>query len=330
MSKSVVRLLFVGLLVLLVAVPIAAQDVVADGLANPRNMSYDADGNLYVALAGVGGSFLTSDDSAYGASAGVAMIDADGNVSNVVNGLISYREGNSLGASDVFHAGDSLWVTLGENSDLTIPFSNALVELDAETGRVLTYVDILSTELNDDPDGNPNGQSNPTDFAVADDGSVVIANAGCNCLMTWSADAGLEVAVVWDFESDNPVPTAVDIGPDGDIYVGFLTGFPFPAEGSRIERWSGGELVETFEGLTAVTSVLVTDAGDVYAVEFGVFDQGWGPGRVVKVSADGIETVLGDLTSPYGLAQAPDGTLVVSTNSIGGEDGQIIAVSMGE
>ena len=88
--------------------------------------------------------------------------------------------------------------------------------------------------------------------------------------------------------------------------------------------------LKLLKDLTAVTGVLVTDDGDLYAVEFGVFDQGWGPGRVVKVSADGIETVLGDLTSPYGLAQAPDGTLVVSTNSIGGDDGQIIAISMGE
>ena len=138
--------------------------------------------------------------------------------------------------------------------------------------------------------------------------------------MTWSADAGLEVAVVWDFESDNPVPTAVDIGPDGDIYVGFLTGFPFPAEGSRIERWSGGELVETFEGLTAVTSVLVTDDGDVYAVEFGVFRPrlgSWTCGESFgRWHRNGIRW-----TSPVHmvLAQAPDGTLVVSTNSIGGE-----------
>ena len=44
--------------------------------------------------------------------------------------------------------------------------------------------------------------------------------------------------------------------------------------------------------------------GTLYAVEFGVLgDAGFGPGRVVRVTADGPETVLGDLPAPYALAQ---------------------------
>lgn len=333
--KTLRPILLISFVIALLLVPSTAfaQDdmsgeVLAEGLRNPRNFTFDADGNIYVAEAGLGGSELTTNGDPYGASSQITMIDIDGNSSVIVRGLISYREGNSLGAHDIAVTDESIWLLLGETSDFTIPFTHALVELSRETGRVKTWVDLLELELNEDPDGNPNQQSNPTDFEVLDDGSILIANAGCNCLMAWSAEAGLSVAAVWDFENDNPVPTSVDVGPDGDIYVGFLTGFPFPQEGSRIERWSGGELVQTYEGLTAITSVLVTEDGTIYATELGVFDQGWQPGRVVMVSEDGITPVLEDLMQPYGLAQAPDGTIAVAIGTMGPDNGMIVAVPM--
>jgi len=332
MIRRTVFLMLAALVALSVVAPVFAQDemdALADGLRNPRQMSFDAEGNLYVAEAGLAGGQLTAAEDPYGASARVSMVSPDGEVSTVVAGLISYREGNPLGAAAVLATDESIWMLLGETSDFTLPFTHALVELDKETGRVKNFVDLLTVELVDDPDGNPNEQSNPTDFAVTEDGTVLIANAGCNCLMSWTAEDGVQVPVVWDFEGDNPVPTAVALGPDGDIYVGFLTGFPFPTEGSRIERWSGGELVETYAGLTAVTDVLVTEDGTIYAVEFGTFNQetfSWEAGRVVTVSADGVTPVMEGLMAPYGLAQAPDGTIYVSTNSLGPDNGQIIAL----
>ena len=325
--RMLVTMMVLALLV--AAVPALAQgggEPLADGLLNPRNMSFDAAGNLYIAEAGIAGNQMTPSDDMFGATSRISMLAPDGSLAVAVHGLTSYREGNPLGASAVKVTDESIWVLLGETSDFTIPFTHALVELDKSNGRVKTFVDLLALELNEDPDGNPNGQSNPTDFEVAPDGTIYIANAGCNCLMSWTPDSGLQAAVVWPYEGDNPVPTAVEIGPDGDIYVGFLTGFPFPQGGARIERWSGGELVQTYEGLTAVTGLLVTDAGEIYAAEFGVFEQGWQPGRVVKVSDMGIEPVMEGLPTPYGLAQAPDGTIVVSVNSIGGADGQIWVV----
>lgn len=303
-------------------------DVLAEGLRNPRNFSFDADGNMYIAEAGIGGTEMTSNDDPFGASSRITMVAPDGSSEVIVKGLISYREGNALGAHDVEVTEDSIWVLLGETSDFTIPFTHALIEISRETGRIQTWVDLLELELTDDPDGNANQQSNPIDFEVLDDGSVLIANAGCNCLMAWSADAGLSVAAVWDFEEDNPVPTGVEVGPDGDIYVAFLSGFPWPEGGTRIERWSDGELVQTYEGLTALTGLLVSDDGTIYAVELGVFDQGWSEGRVVMVSDDGITPVLEGLTQPFGIAQAPDGTIAVSVGTTGADDGMIIAIPM--
>jgi hypothetical protein len=150
--------------------------------------------------------------------------------------------------------------------------------------------------------------------------------------MSWTAEAGVQLAQAWPFDGDNPVPTSVEVDENGDIYVGFLTGFPWPQGGARIEHWSGGELVETFSGLTMVTGLLMAQDGSLYAVEFtSNFDpaSGYAPGRVVKVDADGITPVLEGLTNPFGIAQAPDGTIVVSINSTGNEAaGQVIAVPM--
>jgi hypothetical protein len=143
---------------------------------------------------------------------------------------------------------------------------------------------------------------------------------------------GLLPFATWDID-DNPVPTSLDFGPDGDLYVGFLSGFPFAAEGSRIERWSpNGELVETYEGLTLVTDVLVDDEGVIYAVEHaaGFGDRGFIPdsGRVVIVTpGSGITPVLEGLRTPYGLAQGPAGRLVVSVATADASGtGMVIAV----
>ena len=320
--------------ILITIFPASAQgdtQVVADGLRNPRNLTFDADGNLYVAEAGIAGDQLTEEGDTFGATARISMITPDGEVETVVDGLLSFRSGDTLGAHAVKVTDESLWVLLGENTYWNVPFSYALMELDKETYRIKTFVDLLTLELESDPDGNPNMQSNPVDFEIAADGSVLIANAGCNCLMGWSADAGLSVVHAWDFATDNPVPTSVEIGPDGDIYVGFLTGFPHPEDTSRVERWSGGELVQTYEGLTAVTGLEVTDDGTIYAVEIGEsFDLGSGftPGRVVRVTENGPETIVDGLTAPFAVEMGPDGQLYVSTNTIGGADGQIISIAM--
>lgn len=328
------RIVLLALLLTTLIQPLAAQDdmpgeVIASGLRNPRQMTFDAAGNLYVAEAGLSGEQRSINDDPFGASARITRIAPDGRMTPVVTGLISYRQGDSLGAHAVRVTEESIWVLLGETGDFTIPFTHALVELDINTGRVKTFVDLLTLELEQDPDGNPNEQSNPTDFTVAPDGTIFIANAGCNCLMQWSREAGLSVAAAWSFAEDNPVPTAVALDADGDLYVGFLTGFPWPEGGARIERWSNGELAETFTGLTMITSVLVAQDGTLYAVEYGVFNPGSGfeSGRVVRVDADGITPVLEGLTRPYGLAQAPDGTIVVSVNAVGtSAEGAVLVV----
>ena len=153
------------------------------------------------------------------------------------------------------------------------------------------------------------------------DGTLYIADAGCNCLWSWTEADGLQSFNFWEIE-DNPVPTGVAVGPDGDIYVSFLSGFPFEPESTRIERWSAdGELKTTFDGLTLVTDVLVDADGTFMPLS-------WPLGWVIVVSTrfwtcysidatTGSRCCLMALRQPYGLAQAPDGSLVVSIGASG-------------
>lgn len=331
------RIAFISLLaVLLIALilPVGAQDdgatVIADELRNPRQMSYDADGNLYIAEAGLGGEELSIDGDGFGATSRVTIVTPDGEQDIFLRGLTSYLPGQSRGLSAIQVTEDSIWLLLGESNDFSIPFTHALVQLDRDTNRVQNWIDLLTLELEEDPDNNANEQSNPTDFAVGADGTVYIANAGCNCLMAWNETDGLSIFHAWDFASDNPVPTTVALSPEGDLFVGFLTGFPFAQGTSRIEQWStAGELLNTYAGLTAVTDILLAEDGTLYAVELGEsFDSasGWAPGRVVMVGEDGVTPVMDGLNAPYGLAQSPDGTIVVSTGTFGPADGQVLVV----
>ncbi len=324
-----IRQLAIVLLLLTIVLPAAAQEVVVDGLLNPRGMAFDGDGNLYVIEAGNGGDFELEGGRApipVGASGQITRVSPEGDVEIVAMGFGSQNASNSRGASDILVTDESIWLALGETPNI-LPFSMGLVELSRDTLRIKTFVDLYSLEAAENPDGDIIA-ANPVDFAVADDGTVYIVDASGNSLYSWTPEDGAQIAVAWELGDSSPVPTSVDVGPDGDLYVGFLSGFPFAEGSARIERWSGGELVETYDGLTAITDVLVTDDGTIYAVQYGVFDQGWGPGQVLTVSADGAETVLGDLSTPYALAMDADGNLYVSVNSATDGDGQVIVVGM--
>ncbi|GAB4573126.1 MAG: hypothetical protein Kow0077_14550 [Anaerolineae bacterium] len=320
----------------LLTLPALAQggEVIVDGLNNPRGLSYAEDGTLYVAEAGTGGpqNALGPFDSevTVGGTGRVTAVSPDGTVTAVVNALPSMNNRNNYGPQDAGMAGGLLWVVVGEGPE-SVPFNMSFFGLDPETGRVRHFVDLYTPEAEQNPDGDIIA-SQPVDFTVGPDGAVYIANAGCNCVMRWTEADGATIFASWPID-DNPVPTAVAFGPEGDLYVGFLSGFPFPEGGARIERWTlDGELVATFEGLTAVTGLLVADDGTIYAVEHGRFaDRGWAPdsGRVVAVTADGITPIAEGLSRPYGIAQAADGSFAVSINSDGGEPGSGMVIRIG-
>ncbi len=299
------------------------------GLNSPRHLSFDFDGNLYIAESGTGGDFDIQGPfgpANAGGSAAIHRVETDGAESEFIIGLPSTDalNGEVLGASKVRVREDSIWLLLAQGS-LDNPFSYSLVELSPENKRVLTHVDLYTYEVENNPDAGVI-DSNPVDFAVSLDGVFYIVDAGANAVYTWSEAGGLALFAAWE---SNPVPTSVELGPDGSVYIGFLTGFPFPSGGAWVEQYDAeGELLETYEGFTAIVDLLFANH-TLYAVEIGQFgEQGWvqNTGRVVDVFSG--EAYYSNLPFPYGLAANSNENLFLTTYSSfsGHGSGQVLSL----
>jgi hypothetical protein len=156
---------------------------------------------------------------------------------------------------------------------------------------------------------------------------MYIVNAGGNDLLSWTEDGGLQLVHAW---LDNPVPTSIEVAENGDLYIGFLGAGLAPGAG-KIERWSGGALVETFSDLNTVTDILL-DGDTLYAVQLMVVtEQGPGPGSVIMVTADGVTPIAEGLLAPFGIAQDVDGALYVTFGTLAfapGMTGGVVKLAM--
>jgi hypothetical protein len=320
--------LIVALLLLVSALPVFGQEMpplpgelVIGDLAAPRGIAFDDEGNLIVAVAGTGGELTVTMPSPEGVSemniglsGRIVSVAPDGTATDWVGGFPSYASaGETLGLYRAIPHGDSLWVIFSGAGPATTGafWMDSVVELDAETLAVKNIINLNTIETEQDPDGN-GYDSNVSDIAWAADGTLYITDAGGNDLLSWTEEDGLQVVAAWP---DNAVPTSVEIAENGDIYVGFLGAGIAPGAG-RIERWSNGELAETFGGLTGVTDILL-DGDTLYAVQLFLFgEEGPGPGSVVTVTADGATPVAEGLLAPFALAQGPDGAIYVSYGTI--------------
>lgn len=315
-------------LVLLVGVtPLLAQDAVLPGevivsdLGAPRGLAFAEDGTLLIVDAGLGGGqeLMLQGPEGFGAvQAGltgkIVAVGADGAVSEYLGGFPSYAApSETTGLYRAIPQGDSLWLVVNGNGPAATGafWNDSVVELDTETLVVRNIINFNNFEAVNDPDGL-GYDSNVTDIAWDADGTLYIINAGMNALLTWTEADGLQLVNAW---GDNAVPDSIEIADNGDLYIGFL-GTGLAPGAAKIEHWSGGEVVETFGGLTAVTDILLTENA-LYAVQMMIFgEQGPGAGNVVAVTAEGNTPVAEGLIAPFGLAEGPDGALYVSYGTI--------------
>ncbi len=300
--------------------PLPGELILGD-LHAPRGVTVDSSGTMYVVDAGRGGDVTVDmpaidDPSAtvpvsLGLSGVVWAVNSDGTATPALQGMPSYAmPTETVGLYRAIPRGDSWWLVMS-SAGRGAYWGSSVVELDA-AGMTSRVISLYPYEAANNPDGNEI-DSNAADIAWTDDGTLLIVDAGANALLSWTEADGLATVVTWP---GNDVPTSIEIGANGDIYIGFLGAGIAPGAG-KVERWSNGELVETFGGLTGVTDIAL-DGDTVYAVQLFLFGEaGPGPGSVVRIDADGTMTPVAEgLLAPFGIAVGSDGALYVSYGTI--------------
>lgn len=342
--------------------------VVAQGLNNPRHLSFDGKGNLYIAESGANtGTGTCIEHPELGQvcldnSGSVTRVSAKGQQKRVVTGLASIggAEG-ATGPSDVIYRNGKYVIVmgLGGNTEIRGELGKAAKTLGTvlsvtpkKKGKsVKILADVAKFEHRKNPDGGFD-DSNPVDLAVSGK-NWVVTDAGMNAVLNLSAKGKLSTKAVlqavlvnpppfpappelgeWpDPFPAEPVPTAAAKGPDGKWYISQLTGFPFEQGAASIWRVGrNGQLTLYATGLTNVTD-LAWKGRTLYAVQIsdvGLLNEAGLPsGSLVKVSRTGAHTTVADnLPAPYGVA-IRKGSAYVTTCSVCVGGGEVLKVRLG-
>jgi sugar lactone lactonase YvrE len=123
------------------------------------------------------------------------------------------------------------------------------------------------------------------------------------------------------------VPTCLDVGRDGAVYVGQLTGHGNSggagATAANVYRYAprSGRLTVWQTGFSAITGCGFGANGDFYVTELdttGFLPTGDPNGAVIQIAPDGRRTVLGQgkLFAPTGFLAGRDGSIYVANNTI--------------
>ena len=244
--------------------------------------------------------------------------------------------GEVTGPHAFYRTNDAAWVLVGQGVPGLPPETPAwaLLQYSADGTTLEKTIDLLSYEETINPDGGKI-DSNPVDFAVADDGAIYVVDAGGNDILK-IVDDKISTFAVWPPVEGDPqaVPTAITLDAEGNVYVGFLTGFPFPVGGAWVEVLdSTGASIKRYDGLTMVTDIELTNDGTLYAVKFCQFEEEGpvsGSGRIVQVSETGVEPVVTGLVFPYGMVALDDGTFLVTNGSSFAQSSQLLHVREGD
>lgn len=346
----------------------ASLQVVATGLNNPRGLAFtDSGDDLLVAEAGAAGGGTCFEgpegQACLGATGAIARVDvSNGTVVRLVTGLPSLALANppgfnAVGAHDVA-AIDSTnyYVAMGLGAPPAVRASlgaaGALfghVVRVREGGAPQAVADLAAFEAANDVDG-AGPDSNPYALALRSD-RLFAVDAGANTLVAINADGRVQVATMFPdrlvpappFIQPPPpggqipmqfVPNTATVGPDGAIYVGQLTGFPFPVGGASVYRiGANGEAEMYATGFTNIIDIDFDRAGNLYVLEIAKDSllaavEGPPTGRLVQVArGTKAQTVLATdgLVAPASVL-VDDDNIYISNFGVFPGMGQIVRI----
>jgi hypothetical protein len=336
--------------------------VVASGLHNPRGLNFAPDGSLYVAEAAGNGTASADcgvmSDGQTRCSANTASITKIDLESAAVTRVVTHLpsliapDGTANGGSGVqdvaFLGLGNGYITVGLGLDPMLR-ADHFGDAGAHYGRLGRFGPSGKFRLNEDlagyeADNNPDGfvpDSNPYGL-LALPGRVIVADAGGNDLLQVAANGEISTLAVFDRiprpgpgpTSVQAVPTTVALGPDGDLYVGVLTGGPFTVGLANVYRVpaDGGTPEVAYSGFTNIIDIAFGPDGSLYVLEIArnaIPNFGAG-GRLVRIDPDGTQTdvISGPpLIAPGGVAIGKDGALYVTNMSTSATAGAVLRIA---
>jgi len=256
---------------------------VVTGLVNPTHLAFGPGHTLYVA--DIGTASVSRHNLMSGSS--TTLAGAPGLVAGV----------------DVNGAGNVFW-TSNQSAGIEQQGPTFLERTNA-SGRTWQKADMLAWELAHNPDGQdqsaPDSKSNPYSVLALGD-RVIVADAGANDLIEVRANGSMRTLAVFptftnpgcgpnnngDISCD-PVPTDVELGPDGYLYV---SGLGAEVEGHIYKvNASTGAIVQTWGGLPPLTGIAVSPDGTIYAASL-IAGFGGSPSTVVRVQGGVVTSTM--------------------------------------
>ncbi|MEC4814133.1 MAG: ScyD/ScyE family protein [Scytonema sp. PMC 1069.18] len=309
--------------------------VLADGLDNPKGLTFAPDGSLYITETGTGGkgaSVLSASGQGnlyYGTSGAVIKIE-NGIIKRILTGLpsLAFPDGTgAAGAHDIkFDASGKPYVLIGyaanpsaRDTTLSDTDLGKVIAPDFDTNSWTTVADISGYELANNPDGDEI-VSNPLALLIDQD-NIAIVDAGANDLLRVGTDGKhlKDIAVLPKLLLTNPV------FPGSQSQV-FDKGHVPPADAYR-------QTPSQLPIQQVPTSVTKGPDGAYYISTFTGFPFPEGQAKVYRLDSDGQLTVYADgFTQLIDLTFDEEGNLYVLqfANQSGWKgkfDGSLIKVS---
>jgi hypothetical protein len=220
----------------------------------------------------------------------------------------------------------------------------ASVDLIGGGSSLTILADLAAFEGANNPDG-ADVNTNPYSLVIQEQ-TILALDAGANTLLSTDLRGnGLaletvfgEIRVVPNPGIPGPppqipmqqVPTAVVVGPENDLFVSELTGFPFPVGLARILRVNGATTTLFQEGFTTLIDFDFDAEGNLWALEYDSDSPISGDpfGSLIRVSPSGSRTtILEDLENPTAVVVGADGAIYVANQGFFIGEGEILQIT---